>query len=171
MTYFEFFDIPLAFDIDLKSLRTVYLENSRKFHPDFALANGLDLDEALVKSSLNNKAYKTLISAELCRAYILEIKGLLGAEKEQLPMEFLMEMMDLNERVADLQLEHSSGQVEEVLNAQEELQKSVLISLERAEKEFDKAQEISALEKVKEFHLKHKYILRIKESIDTFAAL
>jgi hypothetical protein len=44
-------------------------------------------------------------------------------------------------------------------------------SLESAQKEYDKSGDKSVLKRVKDFHLKTKYILRIKESIDTFAGL
>jgi molecular chaperone HscB len=171
MSYFEFFGIPLAFNIDQEALRKAFLSNSREYHPDFAKAKGLDVEEAMEKSSLNNKAYKTLNSPAFNRAYILQIKGLLGADKEQLPMDFLVEMMDLNERVADLQMEHDNKQLQSVLEEYRDWNKTINARLARAEMDFDKSADEAVLQVVKEFHLKHKYILRIKESIDTFAAL
>lgn len=171
MNYFEFYSMPEAFAIDKALLRKKFLENSRNFHPDFAKARGMNSEEALEQSSINNKAYKTLSDESLRRSYLLELKGVLGQDKEQLPMDFLMEMMDLNETVSEFDEDTDNESLKSALLQIEELENEINESLKAAQESYDKNQDEGDLKRVKEFHLKSKYILRIKKSIDTFAAL
>lgn len=170
MNYFEFFGLQPAFGIDKEGLRKLFLENSRNYHPDFAKAKGIDAAEALEKSTLNNEAYKTLSDDQLRTHYMLKINNLLGDGKEQLPMEFLMEMMEINEQIAELQMDLNADSLSSVQGSYKTWMDEVSKSLEEHQAEFDKTGAKDALESVKEFYLKSKYLLRIKESIDTFAA-
>src|SRR4051812_31482033 len=103
MNYFEFYGIPESFFPDEKTIKTKFYEYSRKYHPDFhATAGPEEQREILELSTLNTSAYKTLINAEVRLAYILKLNGLLEADaKNELPSGFLMEMMDLNERLME----------------------------------------------------------------------
>jgi len=96
--FFSFFGLPVSLSIDLPSLRKVFLENSRRFHPDFhTLSSDEEQEKALEMSSLNNEAFKVLSDTDARIRYVLELKGLLGADskEEKLPQDFLMEMMDI----------------------------------------------------------------------------
>ena len=108
MNYFEFYDIPVDFNIDKKSLRIKFITLSKKYHPDFHISFDPETQmDVLEKSSLNNKAYEVLSDFDKRMKYILELNDALKEGKESISQLFLMEMMDLNEEFMDVQMDSS----------------------------------------------------------------
>ena len=103
MNYFELFEIPVSLTVDQNKLSSQYFALQKKYHPDFFTnATEEEQDEVLEKSSMINKGFKTLKDPDNTIKYVLEIKGLLQEEeKYELPPDFLMEMMELNEGLMD----------------------------------------------------------------------
>ena len=103
MNYFELFDIPVSIQLDSKWLTTQYVALQKKFHPDFfGQASIEEQSEVMEKSAAINKAFKIFQKEEETIKYILQLKGLLQEEeKYQLPPDFLMEVMELNESLSD----------------------------------------------------------------------
>ena len=103
MTYFELFDIPVQLKVNIASLSKKFFELSKKYHPDyFARENPAAQAEALEKSALLNKAWKTFQNPDATIKYLLQEKGLLEEEeKYNLPPDFLMEVMDINEQLME----------------------------------------------------------------------
>jgi molecular chaperone HscB len=99
--YFDFYQLPQGFRFDPATLRKKYYSLSREYHPDrFAQSGSEEYAEALRMSALNNEAFHTLGDVMRSLGYVLRLHGLLQEEEAyNLPPEFLMEMMDLNEAV------------------------------------------------------------------------
>ncbi|MEG0486609.1 MAG: Fe-S protein assembly co-chaperone HscB [Acinetobacter sp.] len=70
MSHFELFSLPEALDIDLATLKANFLKLQQQYHPDKAE----DKDQALIKSSEINQAYKTLSNVDSRAAYLLALK-------------------------------------------------------------------------------------------------
>ena len=89
--------------IDKRELPKRFFELSRKFHPDFyANATPSEKDKALEITANLNKAFKTFHNEDDTIKYVLQLKGLLEEEeKYQLPPEFLMEVLEINEKLMD----------------------------------------------------------------------
>jgi molecular chaperone HscB len=174
--YFTFYSIEELFFIDEVRLKQDYLRLSKEYHPDFYLDDDEKYAEALHVSSINNKAYKQLKTLEGRVAHILRENGLLEAQENKLSQDFLIQMMDINEAIMELKMKPNEQKVEEIgleVNSFEEELSQTLSSLaQQADKELgnDKARRES-IEKIKDIYLKQKYLLRIKESLNTFAAL
>jgi molecular chaperone HscB len=174
--FFSFYNIKELFFIDEVKLKQDYLRLSKAYHPDFYLDDDEKYSEALHVSSINNKAYKQLKTLDGRVAHILRENGLLETQENKLSQDFLIQMMDINEAIMDLKMEPDEERVASIsveVNAFEEELSQMLLSLaQQADKELgnDKARRES-LEKIKDIYLKQKYLLRIKESLDTFAAL
>lgn len=171
MQYFEHFDLSPAFMLDDQELRRKYLVISKKYHPDFFVNDPEKHEEALKMTSLNNKAYETLRDDLKRVAYNLKSEGLLSEKGGELDPMFLMEMMEWNERTSDAGLE---GNVDELGRINEEFQafqRGMIADLQEACRACDDDRTDATLQKVLEFYLKSRYLLRIKESIDKFAAL
>jgi molecular chaperone HscB len=166
MNYFELFEMPVELRPDKNALRKKFLELSGKYHPDrFAGGSGEEQEESLEKTSLINKAYKTLSDPDALIRYVLKEKGLrVTDEKYNLPAGFLMEMMELNDELGE------SGDDE---NKKAEL----LIKLRTAEQEIyqpvypvienfrDGVTGEAELLQLKDYYFKKKYLLRIAQQL------
>jgi molecular chaperone HscB len=61
MNYFEFYELPVTFIGDDGEVKKKFLENSRKYHPDFYVNESKEQqDDMLGLSTLNTKAFQTL---------------------------------------------------------------------------------------------------------------
>lgn len=165
MNYFELFDIPVQLKIDKSAITKKYFDLSRQFHPDYFANAGDDAQaEALEQSSLLNKAYKTFQHADETIRYVLQLKGLLEEEeKYQLPPDFLMEVMDINEQLMDADdpaVIHSlQTQISQLENDIYEPVKEIVEHYQEgitSEKE---------LLQVKEYYYKKKYLWRIRQQL------
>jgi len=172
--YFEFFGLPVALFVDLAALRRAYLENSRKFHPDFhTLSSEVEQNQSLELSTLNNKAYKTLSDPDLRLKYVLTINGLLSEDgpEENISQAFLMEMMEINEKIMELEFDPSPAQYQEALGASKILENGLETSLGAILTTWTAATgSPSDLLAAKEFFFKKRYLLRVKENLSKFAS-
>lgn len=173
MNYFSFYNLPESFLVDEKAVQTKYYAFSREYHPDFYTMEPQEKQqEILEKSTLNTNAYRTLSHADRRMKYILEQHGLLveGGPNE-LPQDFLMEVMDLNEQLMDLEMEPDHTQAmavaHETTQIEAQLQAKIWPVLESYET-LNPDQQAEALKEVKNYYLKQRYLLRIKESLNKF---
>ena len=172
MEYFDIFELAPAFLLDETDLKKRYLLNSKKYHPDFHThADEATQQQILLKSSLNNKAYNTLKEEYRRMAYILQQLGLVGEGiKHELPQEFLLEMMEINEQLMELQMDPDPEQLIQA-RAKVEAEMAVLRSGVAADLGIDPLAEgnAEALARIRDYFLKRKYLLRMLENLDRFA--
>lgn len=169
MNYFLFYQLPVSFNPNIQKVKQQYLENSKKYHPDFfATATDAEKEHALEMSALNNAAYKTLTNPMKTIGYVLDLNNMLQEdEKYELPKDFLMEMLELNEAVSDAKIEDDENKIEATKQVIYNLQStsynliSNLITAETIE-EIDNRD----LLQVKEYYFKKKYLQRILDSIN-----
>ncbi|HMZ88847.1 MAG TPA: Fe-S protein assembly co-chaperone HscB [Chitinophagales bacterium] len=172
MTYFELFNIPVSFLPDETYIRQQYFALSKKYHPDFAATLPIDEQvQTLEHATLVNKAYQVLSNFERRMQYILQEKGIIEPEgKFNLPPDFLMEMMDLNEEAMQLKMQPDSGRVGQ-LQQRLQQQDTTLLEAIKPLLEHYNVQSATSDEyaSIKEFYYKRRYILRLKEQINNFA--
>src|SRR5688572_31008122 len=110
MNYFDLFEIPVQLKVDTSGLTKKFFELSRKYHPDHFIRKGEEARAgALDRSALLNKAWKTFQHPDETIKYVLQLKGLLEEEeKYELPPDFLMEVLGINEKLMDAGLENES---------------------------------------------------------------
>jgi molecular chaperone HscB len=164
MNYFELFGLPVAFTIDKVLLKKKYFELSRKSHPDyFANRDPSEQQQALEASAQLNKAFKTFSSEEETIKYVLELKGLLTPnEKYDLPQQFLMEMMELNEELSELPAINngntSANLLQRINSIENELYNEVKDIIEN-----DKEDHLTneKLLQIKDYYFKKKYLHRL----------
>src|ERR1700761_5230210 len=117
MNYFEFYGLHESFTLDDSLLKKKFYQLSKEYHPDFyANEDETKQQEILELSTLNNKAYQTLSDPAKRLEYILRLHNLVSeGAKPQLPSDFLMEMMDINERLMEVdnaqELGHITGEI------------------------------------------------------------
>lgn len=171
MNYFEFYDIPVSFKIDETKLKNKYFELSKKFHPDYHLQSSPgEQSKMLGLSSLNNNAYKTLLNFDSRIKYILELKGqIYEGEKHELPKEFLMEMMEVNEALMEMEMAKDEVKHQVIIKKISSIENELFQSIQTIVENYDDAKSSEDdLKIVKDYYYKKKYLLRLKESLKKF---
>lgn len=164
MNYFDLFDIPISFQPDEQYVKKKFYELSRKYHPDFYTQEDNDEQtEALEKSSIINKAYKTFQSKDETIKYVLQLKGLLEEEeKYELPPDFLMAVMELNEQLADAKTEANEASLSSIKTSIADFKEQIYVPVKNITETYVEGTTTSAqLQQVKEYYFKKKYLNRI----------
>lgn len=171
MNYFEFYDIPVSFRPDKALVRKRYIEISRKSHPDFfAVKSAGEKENSLDVSTVNTKAYQVLNNDDQLIQYVLGLHGMAeDGEKYQLPQEFLMDMMDVNEQLMDMEMDFDKDTFSIAERAIEDKFDEINSRLQAAIEEYEQSQNQEALKAVKDAWYRKKYLLRIQQRLDTFA--
>ncbi|WP_183559579.1 Fe-S protein assembly co-chaperone HscB [Mucilaginibacter sp. SP1R1] len=172
MNYFEFYGIPESFNISQAALKKKFYELSKLYHPDFYAGEDEDKQQEILElSTLNNKAYQTLSDAPRRMEYVLRLHNLVSeGAKPQLPADFLMEMMDINERLMEVDDAKQLAEVTAEVLAIEGDINDKLATLTADYEQIDHTAQEDRRNKIAEIYFRQKYLLRIKESLDTFAA-
>ena len=171
MNYFELYEIPVSFHPDKEIVKKKFYSLSKEFHPDrFTFADEAVQQEALDKSALNNRAYKTLTDELATLKYVLGLKGILEEEeKYNLPPEFLMEMMELNEAVSEYEMDEDAQKKQLAVSSWQKQDNALNKELGILTEQYDETKDEPLLMQIKDLYFRKKYLLRIQERIDTFA--
>lgn len=98
MNHFELFNLPVALDIDLATLKSEFLKLQQQYHPDKAE----DKDQALIQSSEINQAYKVLSQVDSRAGYLLSLKKQdYHLDQSISDFEFLQSALEIREQLDD----------------------------------------------------------------------
>ena len=104
--YFELFNLPEKFEIDLEMLQENFRAIQKEIHPDrFATSSENEKVQSMIKSTLANDAYQTLKSPIKRAKYILSLHQ--SPEKITLPPDFLMQQMEWEEHFEAIEKNNS----------------------------------------------------------------
>jgi molecular chaperone HscB len=175
MTYFELYDIPVSFTVNEGEVKRRFYELSKKYHPDFYINEPQEKqDEILNLSTLNNKAYQILSHPLRRIEYVLELHNLIAeGDKYHLPQDFLMEMMDINEALMEMEFESDTSSYENIKAQVDSIEAGLFDELYKHTKAFDAqpgGNKEDVLLKIRDIWYRQKYLLRIRESLNKFAA-
>jgi molecular chaperone HscB len=161
MNYFELFEIPVAPHVNRSQLSSKYFGLQKKYHPDFySNASDTDKEEVLKISADINKAFNTFKDPDQTIEYFLRLNNALETdEKYELPPDFLMEMMDLNEAISEEGKERVAEQVQEF---EKQLHESIEPVLGRESGPYSEED----LKKLKDYYFRKKYLKRILDRFD-----
>ena len=171
MNYFEFYGIPESFNVDQAALKKEFYKLSKLYHPDFYANEAEEKQQEILElSTLNNKAYLALSDPAKRLEYILQLHDLVSeGAKPQLPADFLMEMMDINERLMEVDNKEELAHVTaEVLAIEDDIN----TELDALTKDYDGLKDTAKenrLNDIANIYFRQKYLLRIKETLNTFA--
>ena len=94
--YFELFNLPEKFQIDLEMLQENYRAIQKEIHPDrFATSSENEKVQSMIKSTQANDAFQTLKYPIKRAKYILSLHK--SVEKITLPPDFLMQQIEWEE--------------------------------------------------------------------------
>ena len=100
--YFELFEIPVSYDVDLNRLQHRYRELQKSIHPDkFASGSAQERRISMQQTSLINQALHTLKHPVERAVYLLQLRGVDFSMDNQTTMDaaFLMEQMEMREQL------------------------------------------------------------------------
>jgi molecular chaperone HscB len=161
MNYFELFSLPEKPIVDRSALAKKYFELQRKFHPDYHTDDTEnEQSDILELSSAVNKAYASFKDDQKTIAYYLQINGFLEEEEKcNLPADFLMEMMEVNEWLDDGETDKVKALIAET-EAQMDLQFHQI-----AANATEKIAQAEIL-KLKDYYFRKKYLRRILDRLN-----
>ena len=105
MNYFELFDLPLQFSLDVAVLSDRFRQLQRQFHPDnFVLSNDAEQLQSVQKAAEINDAYQTLKLPVRRAEYLLTLSGRdIKSEQTTLKdLDFLMQQMEWRETLESI---------------------------------------------------------------------
>lgn len=161
MNYFELFGLPQAPSVNKSLLAKKYFELQKENHPDFfTQGTEAEREDALEQSAAINKAFGIFQQEEKTIEYFLQMIGLVETdEKYNLPPDFLMEMMEINEALTEEDGEGVIKRVNDLETALFENIKPVISNYNAATTSEDD------LLKLKEYYYKKKYLKRILDRL------
>ena len=165
MNYFELFEIPVQLKVEKNALSGKFFELNRKYHPDYFVKDNPEAQsEALEKSALLNKAFKTFQNPDETIKYVLQLKGLLEEEeKYELPVDFLKEVLEINEKLMDDdKSETTSNLKSRIEKLQTDIYEPVKEIVEHYQEGFTSEKELL---QEKEYYYKKKYLQRIQQQL------
>ena len=102
-TFFEIFQLPMSYDLDIEQLASSYRELQQRIHPDnFSHASDAEKRRSLQWATHVNEAFATLKSPLRRAIYMLELKGLSIEHNPQLDPAFLMSQIELREELEEI---------------------------------------------------------------------
>ncbi|KAL7640347.1 UNVERIFIED_CONTAM: hypothetical protein RMT77_008618 [Armadillidium vulgare] len=164
LNYFEILGIEKSFQLNKSQLIKIYRNLQTIFHPDkFSIKSEEEQAIALEHSSAVNKAYNTLSNPVTRAEYMLVEAGEPISEGEiSLEHEFLMDIMEINEKLADAD---DKEVVKEISDKNNAIMEDLIRKAEKyfADEDIKEAKKIVAklkyynniYEKVKEYETKH----------------
>ena len=175
INYFAFYGLAESFLPDEATLKRLYYVKSRETHPDFhATSSPENQADMLRQATLNTNAYRTLADPDQRMAYLLRQHGLLEEGKQEpLPSDFLMEMMDLNEQLMDLESAPDAIAQAQVAAEAQALADTLDAGIQPVLAGYEQLpgdHRPAALQQIRTYYLKKRYLLRIQQQVATFAA-
>uniref|UniRef100_A0A8C4URS4 Iron-sulfur cluster co-chaperone protein HscB n=1 Tax=Falco tinnunculus TaxID=100819 RepID=A0A8C4URS4_FALTI len=147
-----------SFRLDVQQLQRRFRSLQRALHPDrFGQRPPKEQHYSEQHSSLVNKAYQTLLDPLSRGLYLLELNGVEPAQETDCDAdsEFLTEIMEINEKLAESKNEDILEEIETLIKVkQEELTKEVTAAFERDD-----------LQEAKKLLAKMKYFANLEDKL------
>lgn len=115
MNYFNAFDLPAGFVIDITLLGSRYRDLQAAVHPDrFVNATDAEKRIAMARAVEINDAYATLRDPVRRAMHLLALKSIDGLDENNtnMPIDFLMEQVEWREALADARLKEDSDRLD-----------------------------------------------------------
>ncbi len=166
---FEILEIAPTLLPEKEEVDAQYRKLIKLYHPDKFSFDSDEYNDALEHTSHINQAYKLLGDRIQIAAFFLKEDGFVEGQ-EKMPADFLMEMMDINESIAEAEIEGDEARFKAILTEVEQINaqndKDYVLASEALKAENTGL----AMQLLKKSYLKMKYILRLKERLINFAA-
>lgn len=165
--FFELFDLPVSYDVDLKKIQQHYMTLQKQVHPD-RFASGTDQEKLLSmqQTSWINEAQATLKDPVLRATYLLKLKGSdINLENETtMDAVFLMQQLELRERLENIRNESDP------LDALDDMSKELRSSTDDMMKGFSQSYEAEQIDDAREWIRKLQFMQKAVTEVNTLSA-
>jgi molecular chaperone HscB len=165
--YFELFEIPVSYDVDLAEVQHRYRELQKAVHPDkYANAGSQERRISMQHTSLINQALHTLKHPVERAMYLLQLKGVDFTMDNETTMDaaFLVEQMEMREKLESVH-EHNDPLAE-----LDSMSADVNSRMNTMADDFKHAYESGELEDAREVVRKLQFLYKAKQEIEEVAA-
>lgn len=119
VNFFDLFQLPVAFDIDIPMLETRYRQLQSEVHPDrYVTATPSERLRSMQLATEANEAYRTLKHPTTRAQYLLQLQGfeILESSNTSMPADFLMQQMEWRETIEEAKHARDINALDQVLN-------------------------------------------------------
>ena len=165
--YFDLFEIPVSYDVDLGRLQQRYRVLQQAVHPDkYASGSSQERRISMQQTSLVNQALQTLKHPVERAVYLLQLKGLDFSMDNQTTMDaaFLMEQMEMREQLGHVRA------LEDPISALDSMSADVKSKMETIAADFSRAYESDAIDVATEAVRKLQFLYKTKTEIEELSA-
>lgn len=165
--FFELFDLPVTYDVNLNKVQQQYMELQKKVHPDkFTNASDQEKRLSMQRASWINEAQTTLQDPVLRATYLLKLKGLdVNLENETtMDSAFLMQQLEMRERLETVKNEDDPIAVLNVMA------KEINVSNSEMMQSFAECYEQNQIDEAREWIRKLQFMKKAKKEIITLIA-
>ena len=164
--YYELFDLPVSFEVDLKTLSERYRSLQSSVHPDkFANASDAERRLSIQQSARINEAYQTLKDPLRRARYLLELNGVdMSADTDtRMDPKFLMQQMELRERLESVGTnEHPAEELLDINNHIDEIVEGIIREL----KTIFTVSAVGDLQAARDWVRRMQFMARLKEEAE-----
>ena len=165
--FFELFDVPVAYEVDLDLVQQRYRELQKAVHPDkFVNASDQEKRISMQQTSWVNEAFNTLKQPVDRAIYLLKLKGVdINLENETtMDAGFLMDQMEMREALSEVQskddpLAELDGFSSQIKNKMKHMMEG-----------FSVAHESDQLDDAREWIRKMQFMQKAKKEVDELSA-
>ncbi|MDH5711129.1 MAG: Fe-S protein assembly co-chaperone HscB [Gammaproteobacteria bacterium] len=165
--FFELFDIPVSYEIDIDLIQQRYRELQKVVHPDrFVNASDKERRISMQQTSWINEALNTLRQPVDRAIYLLKLKNVdLNLENETtMDAEFLMEQMEMREALSSI------SSKEDPISELDRFSAQIKSKMQSLIKGFAAAYENDQLDEAKEWIRKMQFMQKARKEVDELSA-
>ncbi|MDH5612080.1 MAG: Fe-S protein assembly co-chaperone HscB [Gammaproteobacteria bacterium] len=165
--FFELFNVPVAYEVDLEKIQQRHRDLQKAVHPDkFVNASDLEKRISMQQTSLINEAFNTLQQPVARAIYLLKLKNVdLNLENETtMDMDFLMGQMEMREALSNV------SSKDDPLFELEQFSRQIKDTMKNMMKSFSDSYENEKLDDAKEWIRKMQFMQKAKQEVDELSA-
>lgn len=164
--YFDFFNLPEQFAIDLQGLDQAYKKIQKLVHPDrFVTATEAEKRIAMQWAAMANDAYQTLSDPLKRSVYICELNGYDVQKETHVSMdpEFLMQQLQWREQLQKIRETRNQSTLEKLAEQQLLVRRQ---QMEEVENSLNQRQFENAMQKIRKMMFLEKFGEEIRQAFD-----
>lgn len=170
--FFELFELPVSYDVDLSQLQQQYMALQKQLHPDrFANASDQQKRLSMQQTSWINEAQTTLKDPVLRAAYMLKLKGVDISLENETTMDagFLMQQLEMREKLEQVRQSYKTAQ-HDPLAELESMAKDIKNATHEMMSGFAEAYDAGQFDDAREWIRKLQFLKKAKNEVNTLAA-